>query len=160
MPTVQLNIGVPEALWQAVKALAPQEGDTNTVILRALEDYVTATAKRSTRRAGKYQKLVQALSAPVADLHLSARPASALRMLNIRYVYELVQNSPVDLVGLPNVGEKSLREVKAKLAMLGLMLGMTLEDDTYRAAAVATIAASIQAANRRAACGPGRNGGA
>jgi DNA-directed RNA polymerase alpha subunit len=66
-------------------------------------------------------------------------------MLNIGYVYELVQKSPLDLFRLPNFGEKSLREVKAKLATLGLTLGMTLEDDTYRAAVVATVAAHIGA---------------
>jgi DNA-directed RNA polymerase alpha subunit len=65
-------------------------------------------------------------------------------MLNIRYVYELVQKSPIDLFRLPNFGEKSLREVKAKLAALGLTLGMTLEDDSYRAAVVATVAANLR----------------
>jgi DNA-directed RNA polymerase alpha subunit len=73
---------------------------------------------------------------------------SALKMLNINHVYELVQKAPTDLFRLPNFGEKSLREVKAKLATLGLTLGMTLEDDTYRAAVVARVTASIQAAKR------------
>jgi DNA-directed RNA polymerase subunit alpha len=52
-----------------------------------------------------------------------------MHTLNITYVYELVQKTPLDLFRLPNFGEKSLREVKAKLANLGLTLGMTLEDD-------------------------------
>jgi len=47
---------------------------------------------------------------------------------------------------LPNFGEKSLREVKETLATLGLTLGMTLEDDAYRAAVVAAVAANIEAA--------------
>ena len=81
----------------------------------------------------------------MADLHLSARPASALRRLNIQYVCELVQKSPTDLLQLPNVGNKSLREVKGKLANLGLTLPMTLEDDAYRAAVLATVAARIRA---------------
>jgi len=39
------------------------------VIVRALEEYVTNTSKRRGRqRPGKYQKLVKALSTPVADL--------------------------------------------------------------------------------------------
>ena len=145
MPAVQVTLHLPAALWHAVQALAPHEGDTNTVILRALEEYITATAKRRGHRAGKYQKLVKALRTPVSELHLSARPASALRTLNIRYVYDLVQKSPTDLFRLPNFGEKSLREVKAKLAALDLTLGMTLDDESYRAAVVATVAASIQA---------------
>jgi hypothetical protein len=100
-----------------------------------------------------------ALSTPVADLHLSARPAKVLRTLNIRYVYELVQKAPVDLSRLPNCGEKSLREVKAKLATLGLTLGMTLEDDAYRGAVVAAVAANIAAPKGCAACVPDRRGG-
>jgi hypothetical protein len=90
---VPITIHLPAALWQAVQALAPHEGDATTVILRAVEEYIAPTAKRRGHRSGKYQKLVKALRTPVAALHLSARPASALRMLNIRYVYELVQTS-------------------------------------------------------------------
>jgi DNA-directed RNA polymerase alpha subunit len=97
------------------------------------------------QRSGKYQRLVKALSTPVEDLRLSARPASALQMLNIKHVYQLVQKSPMDLFRLPNFGEKSLHEVNEKLATLSLTLGMTLEDDAYRAAVVATVGASIDA---------------
>jgi DNA-directed RNA polymerase alpha subunit len=45
---------------------------------------------------------------------------------------------------LPNFGEKSLREVKDKVAILGFTLGMTLADESYEAAVVATVAANIQ----------------
>jgi DNA-directed RNA polymerase alpha subunit len=55
-----------------------------------------------------------------------------------------VQKSPVDLFRLPNFGEKSLREVKGKLVALGLTLGMTPDDESYRAAVVAAVAANIQ----------------
>jgi len=85
------------------------------------------------------------LSAPAAALNLSARPAFALKRLKVAYVYELVQKSQFDLFRLPNFGQKSLREVEAKLAALGLTLGMTLDDDSYKAAVVATVAANIQA---------------
>ena len=160
MVAVALTVHVPDTLWRAVQALAPHEGDTSTVILRALEDYVTATHKRRGRqRPGKYQKLVKGLSTPVADLHLSARPATALQTLNIRYVYELVQKSSVDLFRLPNVGNKSLKEIKEKLTKLGLTLGMTLEDDAYRGAVVAAVAANIAAPKGCAACVPDRRGG-
>jgi len=97
-----------------VQALAPHEGDINTVILRALEEYITVTGKRNGQRSGKYQKLVKALSTPVSDLHLSARPASTLKMLKHPYVYELVQKSPLDLSGCRTSGRKSLREVKSE----------------------------------------------
>jgi len=70
----------------------------------------------------------------------------ALQTLNIRYVYELVQKDPIDLFRLPNCGQKSLREVKEKLAALGLTLGMRLDDNVYRAAVVATVAAHMRGA--------------
>jgi hypothetical protein len=138
----QVSVWLPDDLWRAVQAVATREGDANTVVLRAIEEYVRAIRKRRGRpRLGKYQKLVKSLSTSVADLHLSARPATALRTL----IYELVQKSPADLVGLRNFGEKSLREITKKLAALGLTLGMTLDDDAYRAAVVVTVAESIRA---------------
>ena len=55
-----------------------------------------------------------------------------------------MQLSPTDLRILRNFGEKSLREVREQLATLGFTLGMSLEGDTYRAAILATVVASIQ----------------
>lgn len=141
-----VTVRLPDALWQAVQALAKDDGDPNTVILRALKEYITATRKRRGRRPGKYQKLVKALSLPVDKLHLSARPITALHAMHIRYVYELVALEPRTLRGRKNVGEQSFREVKEKVAGLGLTLGMTLDDEAYRAAVVATVAARIDAA--------------
>ena len=147
MAVTPLTIHLPGPLWRAVQALAASEGDPNTVILRALEEYVTATQKRRGRhRSGKYRRLVQTLSTPVAALNLSTRAARALRSLKITYVYDLVQTSPSVLCVLPNFGEKSFREVKDKVGILGFTLGMTLDDESYGAAVVATVAASIQAA--------------
>jgi DNA-directed RNA polymerase subunit alpha len=149
MPVVHTTVSLPEELWHAVQLLASHDGDTNTVVIRALEEYVTATRKRRGRqRTSKYQRLVKSLSTPVAALNLSARPATALRTLNIRCVYELVQKDPTDLFKLPNFGEKSLREVKEKLANLGLTLGMTLDEDSYSVAVVATVATSIEAGRK------------
>lgn len=82
----------------------------------------------------------------MADLHVSARPATAIQMLNLRYLHELAPKSPVDLLPLPKVGNRSLKEIQEKRAKLGLTLGMTLEDDTCRAAVVAAVAAKGGAA--------------
>ena len=146
MPAVPITLHLPAALWHAVQSLAANAGDANTVILRVLEEYITGSRNRPGRpRPGKYQKLVTALSTPVAALNFSARPAATLKMLNVNYVCELVQKSPLAFFRPPNFGQKSLREVKAKLANLGLTLGMTVEEEAYRAAVVATVAARIQA---------------
>jgi DNA-directed RNA polymerase alpha subunit len=148
LSAVPVTIHLPDPLWRAVQALAPHEGDAPTVILRAVEEYVATVARTQTHRSGKYRDLVQALSMPVADLKLSARPATALHAMNIRYVYELVALEACDRCGRKNFGEKSFREVKDKLATLGLTLGMTVDDDSYRGAVLATVIASIKAANK------------
>lgn len=146
MTVTPMTVYLPDALWRAVQACAVHDGDANTVIIRALEEYLGSLhRKRGRRLAGKYKKLVASLSRPVVDLHLSARPAACLRLLGIRYVYELVPETPAELRTMRNFGEKSLREVQGKLAALGLSLGMTLDDESYRAAVVATVAANIQA---------------
>jgi hypothetical protein len=69
MTIVALTIHLPEDLWRAVQALASNDGDTNTVILRAAGEYVATAARTLTHHSGNYHGLVQALSAPVADLH-------------------------------------------------------------------------------------------
>jgi DNA-directed RNA polymerase alpha subunit len=72
-------------------------------------------------------------------------------MLKFQHVCELVQRSPAALFALPNFGNKSPTEGKEKLATLGLTLAMTLEEDSYRAAIVAAVAATIVTAKGGAA---------
>lgn len=149
MAVVPFTMHLPADLWHAVQAVALHDGDANTAILRALEEYITATRKRPARpRTGQYQKLVKQLSTPVVALKLCARPASTLKLLKLRYVYELVQKAATDFVRLPNLGEKSLREGEEKLATLGLTLGMTLDDDAHNTGVVAAVAANIKAARK------------
>jgi DNA-directed RNA polymerase alpha subunit len=146
MPAVQVSIRLSDELWRAVQALASQEGDANTVILRALEEYVIAVHKRGGhRRKGKYRRLVEALGTPVAAITWSSRAMTGLRALNIRYMHELVQMSPSDLLRLRNFGVKSLNEIKETLYTYGLKLGMTLDEGSYRAAIAETVLARIRA---------------
>jgi DNA-directed RNA polymerase alpha subunit len=151
MPAVQVTVHHPDDLWHALQVLAAQEGDAPTVSLRAVEESFATAAKNQDNQPGKCRDLVQTLSTPVADLHLSVRPAFALQNLNIQNVHELVQHTPTDLFAVPNFGNKSPTEGKEKLATLGLTLAMTLEEDSYRAAIVAAVAATIVAAKGGAA---------
>jgi DNA-directed RNA polymerase alpha subunit len=149
MAVVPFTMHLPADLWHAVQAVALHDGDANTVILRALQECITASRKRRSRpRSGQHQKLVKQLSRPVVALKLSARPASTLKLLKLRYVYELVQKAPTDFVRLPNFGEKSLREGEERLATLGLTLGMTLDDDAHNTGVVAAVPANIEAARK------------
>jgi DNA-directed RNA polymerase subunit alpha len=68
------------------------------------------------------------LAKPVADLDMSVRAANCLQAAKIQTVGELVQLTDADLLKVRSFGKTSLREVKRKLADLGLTLGMTAED--------------------------------
>ncbi len=147
MPAVQTTVWLPEELWQAVEVLAVVEGDTSTVIRRAVQEYLSRLHRQ--RRRGQLatdKKLVAALSTPVSALNLSARAASALGQLNIRYVCELVRLDPRDLLLQRNFGRRSLRRIQDRLKALGLSLGMKLDDTTYTGAVLAAVAARIPAA--------------
>ena len=147
MAVVRMTLCVPRALWEAVQARVPHEGDANSLIIRAVEEYLAGSSQRLREdRPGKYQELVTRLSVPIADLQLSARPATCLRQLNIRYVYDLVEKSPGDLLMQKNFGQKSFREIRDKLAALGLRLEMTLDGPTYADAVTAAVVAGMKAA--------------
>jgi DNA-directed RNA polymerase subunit alpha len=60
-------------------------------------------------------------------LELSVRSGNCLKNANIRTIRELVQKSEADLMKTKNFGRKSLNEIKAVLATLGLSLDMRLD---------------------------------
>jgi DNA-directed RNA polymerase subunit alpha len=64
---------------------------------------------------------------PVDDLELTVRSANCLKAENINYIGDLVQRSETDLLKTPNLGKKSLNEIKAVLSSKGYSLGMYLE---------------------------------
>lgn len=65
---------------------------------------------------------------PVDDLELTVRAANCLKAENIYYIGDLVQRSEHDLLKTPNLGKKSLLEIKSVLAQRGLSLGMIIEE--------------------------------
>jgi DNA-directed RNA polymerase subunit alpha len=64
---------------------------------------------------------------PVDDLELTVRSANCLKAENIFYIGDLIQRTEVELLKTPNLGKKSLTEIKDILALKGLSLGMKLE---------------------------------
>ena len=64
---------------------------------------------------------------PVDDLELTVRSANCLKAESIYYVGDLVQRSEVELLKTPNLGKKSLTEIKEVLDNKGLSLGMRLD---------------------------------
>ncbi len=65
---------------------------------------------------------------PVDDLELTVRSANCLKAENIYYIGDLIQRSENELLKTPNLGRKSLNEIKEVLASRGLTLGMKLEN--------------------------------
>ena len=65
---------------------------------------------------------------PVDDLELTVRSANCLKAENIFYIGDLIQRSEVELLKTPNLGKKSLTEIKDILALKGLSLGMRLDN--------------------------------
>ena len=64
---------------------------------------------------------------PIVDLELTVRSANCLKAESIYYIGDLVQKTEVELLKTPNLGKKSLTEIKDVLGARGLSLGMKLE---------------------------------
>ena len=65
---------------------------------------------------------------PVDDLELTVRSANCLKAENIHYIGDLVQRLEVELLKTPNLGKKSLTEIKDVLASRDLLLGQKIEN--------------------------------
>ena len=101
------------------------------------------------------------LMQPVDDLELTVRSANCLKAENIYYIGDLVQRTEAELLKTPNLGKKSLTEIKDVLAKFKLALGMkvdnwpppglSLEQSEERAAARrASLALEAEAADKPA----------
>ena len=67
------------------------------------------------------------LRRPVDDLELTVRSANCLKAENIYYIGDLIQRTENELLKTPNLGRKSLNEIKEVLGTHGLTLGMKLD---------------------------------
>lgn len=81
-------------------------------------------APNAARSAQQFDPL---LLRPVDELELTVRSANCLKAENIYYIGDLIQRSENELLKTPNLGRKSLNEIKEVLASRGLTLGMKLE---------------------------------
>ena len=86
-----------------------------------------AEAAQSAAQSGK-KDLSPILFRPIDDLELTVRSANCLKAENVYYIGDLVQRSEMELMKTPNLGKKSLNEIKDALKAHDLELGMTLEN--------------------------------
>jgi len=86
--------------------------------------------EETSRSAGEIseEKIDPLLLRPVDDLELTVRSANCLKAENIYFIGDLIQRTEVELLKTPNLGKKSLTEIKDVLAGRGLSLGLRLEN--------------------------------
>ncbi len=85
------------------------------------------TRRESTDAAADKSGVDPVLLRPIDDLELTVRSANCLKAESIYYIGDLVQKTEVELLKTPNLGKKSLTEIKDVLGQRGLSLGMKLE---------------------------------
>ncbi|MCY4015456.1 MAG: DNA-directed RNA polymerase subunit alpha [Gammaproteobacteria bacterium] len=98
-----------------------------TILQQQLAVFVDFDKEGETIVDEKRDEVDPVLLRPVDDLELTVRSANCLKAENIYYIGDLIQRSEVELLKTPNLGKKSLTEIKEVLADRGLGLGMRLE---------------------------------
>lgn len=110
--------------------LDPEEAirRTATILQHQLAAFVDLEAEPVQKVQSSDSELNPVLLRPVDDLELTVRAANCLKAENIFYIGDLVQRSENDLLKTPNLGKKSLTEIKSVLSSRGLSLGMDIEN--------------------------------
>jgi len=111
------TIDPEEAIRQAATIMQHQ--------LNVFVDLKNDSVKEPEQQEDKVEPI---LLRPVDDLELTVRSANCLKAENIYYIGDLIQRTEVELLKTPNLGKKSLTEIKDVLASKGLSLGLRLEN--------------------------------
>jgi len=99
-----------------------------TILQQQLAVFVDLEGEKESVPEQKEEQIDPILLRPVDDLELTVRSANCLKAENIYYIGDLIQRTEVELLKTPNLGKKSLTEIKDVLASRGLSLGMRLEN--------------------------------
>lgn len=99
-----------------------------TILAEQLDAFVELRDVSEPERKEEKPEFDPILLRPVDDLELTVRSANCLKAEQIQYIGDLVQRTEVELLKTPNLGKKSLTEIKDVLASRGLSLGMRLEN--------------------------------
>jgi len=98
-----------------------------TILQHQLEAFVELRKSEEPKAEEKTNEMNPLLARPVDDLELTVRSANCLKGENIFFIGDLVQRDESGLLRTPNLGKKSLNEIKTVLATRGLSLGMKIE---------------------------------
>jgi len=99
-----------------------------TILQQQLAIFVDLKNEEVVEQQAEEEEIDPILLRPVDDLELTVRSANCLKAENIYYIGDLIQRTEVELLKTPNLGKKSLTEIKDVLASRGLSLGMRLEN--------------------------------
>lgn len=99
-----------------------------TILQQQLAVFVDLDQEKEPEESQEEEEVDPILLRPVDDLELTVRSANCLKAENIYYIGDLIQRTEVELLKTPNLGKKSLTEIKDVLASRGLSLGMRLEN--------------------------------
>ncbi|MCR9276349.1 MAG: DNA-directed RNA polymerase subunit alpha [Pseudomonadaceae bacterium] len=99
-----------------------------TILQQQLAVFVDLESDGEPVQEEKEDEIDPILLRPVDDLELTVRSANCLKAENIYFIGDLIQRTEVELLKTPNLGKKSLTEIKDVLASRGLSLGMRLEN--------------------------------
>jgi DNA-directed RNA polymerase subunit alpha len=88
------------------------------------EETVAGEVPQETQEQQVDEELEAKLNTPIQELELSVRASNCLESVKIETVRELVKMTDADLLKIRSFGKTSLREIKRKLADIGLSLGM------------------------------------
>ncbi len=111
-------------------AIDPEEAIRRAanILREQLSIFVDLEGKQESGETRKEIEVDPILLRPVDDLELTVRSANCLKAENIYLIGDLIQKTEVELLKTPNLGKKSLTEIKDVLATRGLSLGMRLEN--------------------------------
>ncbi len=98
-----------------------------TILQQQLAVFVDLEGEKQSEPVERRDEVDPILLRPVDDLELTVRSANCLKAENIYYIGDLVQRTEVELLKTPNLGKKSLTEIKDVLASRGLSLGLRLD---------------------------------
>jgi DNA-directed RNA polymerase subunit alpha len=99
-----------------------------TILQQQMAVFVDLQGETMAEPEEKEEEIDPILLRPVDDLELTVRSANCLKAESIYYIGDLIQRPEVELLKTPNLGKKSLTEIKDVLASRGLSLGMRLEN--------------------------------
>ena len=99
-----------------------------TILTDQLSSFVNLNVREAEEPEEKEPEIDPILLRPIDDLELTVRSANCLKAEQIYFIGDLIQRTEVELLKTPNLGKKSLTEIKDVLASKGLSLGIKLEN--------------------------------